>query len=151
VLGRAVAHGDEIGQHGAVADDGEVALVLLHDRDEHLFGQVEIRVVEAAPQRGGLFNQVGHFVQQRRVIGDLATDLCRLLRNLGRDRLPAGRPVDHHLVLGHEGQIRVRTGNGELGRARSARAARRAAGNETRVREGHDRLAPQRYEPANGT
>ena len=81
------------GQQLAVGiDHREVALVLLHHRDQHLLGQPQVLLLEVAAQRGRLLHQVGHLVQQAGSSGDRPADLGRQRRDLRRDRgLPRAR------------------------------------------------------------
>jgi hypothetical protein len=73
VLLAAVAHDNKVGHQVAVAiDHGKVTLVLFHHRDQHGGGQLEVFLLKVAQQRGGLLDQICHFVQQLGVVGDRA-------------------------------------------------------------------------------
>ena len=59
----AVADDDKVGEQFPIPPQGEVTLVLLHDRDEDITGKAEVIGVEAAQDGEGFLNQVGDLVQ----------------------------------------------------------------------------------------
>ncbi len=62
-----IAHGDKIGQQFPLLLHREVALVLLHHRDQHIAGQLQVRGVKRAAQRPRGLYQISDFLQQGRV------------------------------------------------------------------------------------
>ena len=53
--------------------------MLLHHRDEHVFGQRQIFLLEVAQQRGGLLDEIGYFFQQAGIVGNLPVSTSRPL------------------------------------------------------------------------
>ena len=93
VLVIAVADRNEVGQQLPVLLDREVALVLLHHRDQHLARQTQVLGLEIAEHRGRLFDQVGGLGQQVVVQQRLAAHQRRGIRHLLADRVaPVGEP-----------------------------------------------------------
>ena len=76
VLVVAVANGNKVGHQVAVAvHDGEISQVLAHGHDQHVLGQLQIRLFKGATQSSGLLNQVGDFGQQTWIVGNNAVNL----------------------------------------------------------------------------
>ena len=81
--------------------------MLLHHRDQHFFGQAQVFVGEAAADGSGLFDQVGHFIEQARIIRHRAADLRGQLSDLGGNGGFASVAINDDLVQRHQGQIGV--------------------------------------------
>ncbi len=94
-----IAHTEEVGQQRPTPSDREVALMLLHHRRQHLLGQCQVLLSEAAPKDGRRFHQVGHFIQQVVVLGVFAVHLSSHGRCLTRDLLPSLPWVEHNAGL----------------------------------------------------
>jgi hypothetical protein len=83
----AVAHGDKVRQElTARILNGEIALVLAHDRNQHITRQFKEALVKGAAKDGWLLNQVGDFFKQRGIVVDSAADLlCQPLHTFPDD------------------------------------------------------------------
>ncbi len=151
--GRLVGDGDvvrqQLGLHAAL-EDREVALVLLHYRDEHLARQGEVGGVKGAQQGLGGFHQVGHLCQQARFICRLAAYRGRQGRHLGLDGGFAGFGVQQDALLFQEAEISGSILNYKFFGLVEAQAARAVAGAQPGVFKGDGLLAQQGQEPAQG-
>jgi hypothetical protein len=112
----AVADGDEVGQEvgkwlgletGHGFDHGEVELVLFHGRDEHVGGQGKVLRLKAPEQGGGPLDQVGHLVEQLRIVGDRPADGGGEGGGLRADLFAALCHVEDDVAGGQGGQVVV--------------------------------------------
>ena len=94
MLAIAVAHGNKIRQQAAVGFlHREITLVLLHHRNQHFGGQVEVSFIKVAAQGSGGFNQVGHLVQQAVIQARAGARIRQDGAHLAGNRRPAGSRV----------------------------------------------------------
>ena len=137
-----------IGRWSLVPQHREVALVLAHDRDEHILRQVQVLLLEAPAHRHRLLHQVHHLVQQARVVGDDPADFSRRPPRLVQNHLAPLRRVQHNARRPHHLPVVLGLGDGQLGRALRPQPARRRPRLVARVLERHDGPPVQRHQPA---
>ncbi len=85
--------------------DGEIALLVAHDRDQDFAGQLQELVLEATEQRGRRFDQIGHFVEQPGVVEHVTADALRQLRHLIGDGGAAGVVIEDDVFGFERGEI----------------------------------------------
>ncbi len=74
-------HNKMVGQLAVVAPDGEIFLVILHDRDQQFFRQGKIVGSEGPEHRDRIFDQIGDMVEERLVFDQNGIDsLNQLVR-----------------------------------------------------------------------
>ena len=152
VLFPAVSHREKERQELAVRRlHGEVALMIAHRRDDGIGRQSEILVLEASRKRCRILDEVKHlFEEVRRDFRRAAMRLRRFDESLLNQSLtPRGVNDDEGLLA----RLLVMRGilNREVARAEEAMAARCIAALDTCKLEGHDPIAVERNEPAQGT
>ncbi len=124
--------------------------MLFHDGDEHGFGEGEIGGVELAAQGGGLLDQVGDFLQQRRVVGHNASDLGRQGLDLFLDGDASLVHVYDDALGGQRGEvIASRFDVNRWGASRARPAAAPRAG-QASILKGNYLITQQAYQPADG-
>ncbi len=106
VVGRGVGHAQEVGQESAVALDGEVALVALHGRNDHVPWKLEKALVEPAGEDGRVLDEERDLLQQLLVLDQAAAALIRrhAAQRLGDD--VSSFPVVHkHQIVREDGLV----------------------------------------------
>ena len=152
VLFSAVSHREEERQELAVRRlHGEVALMVAHRRDDGVGRQSEILVLEASRERCRILDEVKHlFEEVRRDFRRAAMRFRRFDESLLNESLaPRGIDDDEGLLA----RLLVMRGilNREVACAEETMAARCIAALDTCKLEGHDPIAVERDEPAQGT
>ena len=152
VLFPAVSHREEERQELAVRRlHGEVALMVAHRRDDGVGRQSEILVLETSRERCRILDEVKHlFEEVRRDFRRAAMRLRRFDEPLLNQSLaPRGVNDDEGLLA----RLLVMRGilNREVACAEETMAARCIAALDTCKLEGHDPIAVERDEPAQGT
>ena len=135
----AVGHRDEMAKQLALLEHGEIALVLLHHRDQHRGRQGQVFVLESAQNGLGRLHQIRDFFQQGWFIRDNRANTGGSLgHELGHQLTAFG--ALHDDTLGADGvEVTLRIGNlkggeaawGQLGRCigKAWAAAAATAGN----------------------
>ena len=144
----AVAHRDEIGQQPVGLVDREVTQVFAHDRDQNHRRQGQESLFERSEQGRRPLHQVGHFVQQGRVVGDRTLHRASQRRHSGSDVLTPAFAAEHDGRLFHGGTIVPGVANFDDRRAIGTQAVGQAAALCPGVTERNDGRAVQRQQPA---
>ncbi len=98
-----------------------------------------------------MLHQVGHLLQEGGVVGDAPAHLGGQFLRLLADHLPPPLHVHHDAALLHEGEVILGPLDDDLRRAQGPKAARGAAAAHAGVFEGHDSVAQEGHQPADGT
>ena len=85
--------------------------MLLHHRDQHVFGQPQELLGEIPADGGRLLHQVGDLVQQAGIVRDDPADLSRQRSHLRHDRGLPRVPIHDDVVGGDQRQIRIGAGD----------------------------------------